>query len=132
MPPAPQAPPAPPAHGPGSGIDLLRKPQRKIHKVTPSSPDSEGSISLETKCDNVNFHWLYVNRAFNFVLGSVLIKFIFSASQRQFWDGWTTVSMFLRGDGRFTRKEVDIQAGESICVVVLVSLFWTPVRRCQD
>lgn len=53
------------------------------------------------------------------------------ASDRSYWDGWVSKSFFMRKDGRFTRKNVQIGQGESVCVAVLVSpsvyiLIWQP------
>lgn len=52
-------------------------------------------------------------RAFHFIS--------YSASDRNYWDGWASKSMFLRKDGQFTRKDINILENEEICVLVLVS-----------
>lgn len=44
------------------------------------------------------------------------------ASDRKYWDGWGSKAMFMRPDGNFTRKDVIANEGDTICVVVLVSL----------
>ncbi|KAI8642122.1 hypothetical protein BD408DRAFT_417113 [Parasitella parasitica] len=56
--------------------------------------------SIPQACQGANFQWL--------------------ASDRAYWDGWVSKSFFLKKDGRFTRKNVQIGQDESICVAVLL------------
>ncbi|KAI8388555.1 uncharacterized protein BYT42DRAFT_560494 [Radiomyces spectabilis] len=51
-------------------------------------------------CDQVDIEWL--------------------ASDRVYWDGWTTKSMFISANGSFTTKDVHITEDTSVCVVVLL------------
>ncbi|KAI8877558.1 hypothetical protein K501DRAFT_288321 [Backusella circina FSU 941] len=51
-------------------------------------------------CKNADFRWI--------------------ASDRNYWDGWASKSMFLRKDGQFTRKDINILENEEICVLVLL------------
>lgn len=48
-------------------------------------------------------------------------KFINSAGDRSFWDGWSSKAMFIKQNGKFTRKNVRIQQGETACIAMLVS-----------
>ncbi|KAI7906613.1 uncharacterized protein BX663DRAFT_199039 [Cokeromyces recurvatus] len=51
-------------------------------------------------CKNIDFHWL--------------------ASDRDYWDGWTSKSMFMKPNGQFTRKNVYIQKEETVCILVML------------
>lgn len=42
-------------------------------------------------------------------------------NDRDYWDGWESKSMFLQQNGRFTRNNIEIEQGEDVCIVVLVS-----------
>ncbi|KAI8086761.1 uncharacterized protein BX664DRAFT_336693 [Halteromyces radiatus] len=42
------------------------------------------------------------------------------ASDRQFWDGWSTKAMFLQPNGNFTTNNVLTTEGVAICIVVLL------------
>lgn len=58
-----------------------------------------------------------------------LTSFIYSGSDRRFWDGWVSKAMFMAKNGKYTRKNVRIQKGESICVAVLVSWEKIPYKK---
>lgn len=51
----------------------------------------------------------------------------FSASDRTYWDGWESKAMFMKPDGAFTTENVYITAGDSVCIVVLVSISMRPL-----
>ncbi|ORY98448.1 hypothetical protein BCR43DRAFT_561948 [Syncephalastrum racemosum] len=48
------------------------------------------------------------------------VDFAWLASDRKYWDGWGSKAMFMKPDGNFTRKNVYLPEGDSICVVVLL------------
>ncbi|KAI9480493.1 MAG: hypothetical protein EXX96DRAFT_563008 [Benjaminiella poitrasii] len=75
-------------------IDLMyasTEPPKPIHDKTPD---------FSSICNHVDFHWL--------------------ASDRIYWDGWTSKSMFIRQDSQYTRKNIHINKDEFICVVVML------------
>lgn len=45
------------------------------------------------------------------------------ASDRTHWDGWASKAMFMRPDGKYTSRNFTIEAGDSLCAVVLVGYF---------
>ncbi|KAI7892925.1 uncharacterized protein EV154DRAFT_503367 [Mucor mucedo] len=55
---------------------------------------------LKTVCDKVDIAWL--------------------AADRHYWDGWSDKAMFIKADGTFTQRNVYINQGEEVCVVVLL------------
>lgn len=46
------------------------------------------------------------------------------ASDRTHWDGWASKAMFMRPDGKYTSRNFTIEAGDSLCAVVLVGYFY--------
>ncbi|KAI8979290.1 hypothetical protein BDF20DRAFT_868701 [Mycotypha africana] len=69
-------------------------PQKSVLPIPPAL-----EMEISPACENVDFHWLI--------------------NDRQFWDGWESKVMFMRTDGKFTRKNVKITEGESVCVVAM-------------
>ncbi|KAF7732591.1 hypothetical protein EC973_003338 [Apophysomyces ossiformis] len=67
---------------------------------SPKLPSKPKTPTIQTVCDKVDIAWL--------------------ASDRQYWDGWTSKSMFIKPDGNFTVDDVEITEGETVCVVALL------------
>ncbi|KAI8889029.1 hypothetical protein K501DRAFT_267244 [Backusella circina FSU 941] len=71
---------------------------KHINTIAPPPPELE--YKIDDVCKLVDFQWL--------------------ASDRVYWDGWISKSMFMKKDGQFTRKTVDILERETVCIVVLL------------
>ncbi|KAI8047236.1 uncharacterized protein B0P05DRAFT_566430, partial [Gilbertella persicaria] len=65
-----------------------------------SSPPLPSKTVIPEACQGVDFKWL--------------------ASDRKYWDGWSSKAMFMKKNGKFTRKPVQMNQGESVCVAVLL------------
>ncbi|CEP15482.1 hypothetical protein [Parasitella parasitica] len=72
----------------------------KISDLTDARMPVPFEKSIPKACQDTNFQWL--------------------ASDRTYWDGWASKSFFMKKNGRFTRKNVQIGQDESICVAVLL------------
>ncbi|KAI8365425.1 hypothetical protein EDC96DRAFT_509682 [Choanephora cucurbitarum] len=86
-------------------LDEEKIPEHKspVHSPPPASlltPPLPPKQVIPKACQGVDFKWL--------------------ASDRKFWDGWSSKSMFMKPNGKFTRKTVRIQQGESICIAALL------------
>ncbi|ORY94425.1 hypothetical protein BCR43DRAFT_516104 [Syncephalastrum racemosum] len=66
----------------------------------PAASEEPVLPSLSGVCDLVDFDWL--------------------TSDRIYWDGWSSKSMFMDIDGSFTLGNVTVEAGREVCVVVLL------------
>ncbi|KAG2223820.1 hypothetical protein INT45_001954 [Circinella minor] len=93
-------------------VNDLQLPLEQQSKSSTTDPSSRVNISPppplkqlkddinDAICNNVDFNWL--------------------TSDREYWDGWASKAMFMKSEGNYTRKDVTITAGESICVVVML------------
>lgn len=73
---------------------------RKINDISNITLPTPLENEMPPACQRADFRWL--------------------ASDRSYWDGWVSKSFFMRKDGRFTRKNVQIGQDESVCVAVLL------------
>ncbi|CAO0797618.1 unnamed protein product [Mucor circinelloides] len=73
---------------------------RKINDISSITLPMPLENDMPPACQGADFRWL--------------------ASDRSHWDGWVSKSFFMRKDGRFTRRNVQIGQDESICVAVLL------------
>ncbi|KAL9550613.1 hypothetical protein MBANPS3_004655 [Mucor bainieri] len=73
---------------------------KKINDMSNITLPTPLENAMPPACQRADFRWL--------------------ASDRSYWDGWVSKSFFMRKDGRFTRKNVQIGQDESVCVAVLL------------
>ncbi|KAL0090652.1 hypothetical protein J3Q64DRAFT_1706482, partial [Phycomyces blakesleeanus] len=66
----------------------------------PTTKPIQEEPTVPLACQNVDYQWL--------------------ASDRYYWDGWVSKTMFMSPDGSYTEANVKISSGESICIVVLL------------
>ncbi|KAI8369741.1 hypothetical protein BD560DRAFT_397694 [Blakeslea trispora] len=81
-------------------IPTPKKPVKQSPLSSLLAPPLPPKQVIPEACQGVDFKWL--------------------ASDRKFWDGWSSKSMFIKPNGKFTRKTVRINQGESVCIAALL------------